>query len=95
MPHLTFSRWNPLYAIELVHVENVDERRSLRVAYNSVFRKIYGYRLFESVTNLQLTLGRLTWEELLVKKSTDFCSRANLCNRGTLIWALRHQLHSS
>ena len=41
------------YAIEIVHVANRDERRSLRVAYNSVFRKLFAYRTYESVTNLR------------------------------------------
>ena len=40
------------YAIEVTVVANRDERRSLRVVYNSVFRKLFGYRQFESVTNL-------------------------------------------
>ena len=44
------------------------ERWSLRVAYNSIFRKIFGYRHFESVTNLQHALGRHTWEELIERQ---------------------------
>ena len=52
------------FSIEMTDVANRNERRSLRVAYNSVFRKIFGYRYFESVTNLQHALGRCTWEEL-------------------------------
>ena len=53
------------YAAEIIHVSDRDERRSLRVAYNSIFRRIFGYRYFESVSNLQHSLGRLTWEELV------------------------------
>ena len=30
------------YATEVIHVSNRDERRRLRVAYNSIFRKIFG-----------------------------------------------------
>ena len=48
------------YAIEMVAVANRDERRSLRVAYNSIYRKLFGYRYFESVTNLQHSLARPT-----------------------------------
>ena len=48
------------YAIEVTDVANRDKRRSLRVAYNSIFRKLFGYRYYESVTNLQHTLGRQT-----------------------------------
>ena len=45
------------YAIEIVHVADRDKRRSLRVAYNSIFRKLFGYRPFESVTDLQPSPG--------------------------------------
>ena len=38
------------YAIEVIHVTNRDERRQLRVAYNSIFRRIFCYRRSESVT---------------------------------------------
>ena len=41
------------YAIEIVHVSNRDERRQLRVAYNSLFRKLFHYRWSESVSALQ------------------------------------------
>ena len=51
-------------AIEIVHVANSDERRQLRVAYNSIFRKIFDNRYRESVTKLQQFLGRLTWEDI-------------------------------
>ena len=47
------------YATEMIHVAD-RESRSLRVAYNSVFRRIFGYRWFESVTDLQHELGRGT-----------------------------------
>ena len=76
------------YASEMIHVANRDERRSLRVAYNAIFRRIFGYRLFESVTNLQHFLGRKTWEELIKKRSDDFLRRLRLCETGTLIRAL-------
>ena len=73
------------YAVEMTDVANRDERRSLRVAYNSVFRKIFGYRYFESVTNLQHALGRPTWEELVEKRKTCFAARARNCETGTLV----------
>ena len=76
------------YAIEVTYVADEDERRSLRVAYNSVFRQIYGYRLRDSVTDKQHSLGRLTWEELIQKRSAGFSQRAKLCEKGTLIWVL-------
>ena len=64
------------YAIEVINVANKDEKRSLRVAYNCAFRKIFGYRYFESVTNLQHSLRRLTWEELIEKRQTNLIRRA-------------------
>ena len=63
------------YAIEVVHVANRDEKRQLRVAYNSLFRKIFGYRWRESVTALQGFLGRPTWEQLVEKRSANFRNR--------------------
>ncbi len=73
------------YAIEVIHVDNSDTRRKLRVAYNSIFRKIFGYTRRESVTELQHQLGRPTWEELVQKRTDKF--RANV-SRCTLINAL-------
>ena len=60
------------YAIEVIDVADRDERRRLRVAYNSVFRRVFGYRNWESVTNLQHALKRSTWEELTEKRMTKF-----------------------
>ena len=60
------------YAIEIIHVKNRDERRQLRVAYNAIFRKIFGFRYHESVTDLQHNLGRDTWEELVQKRTESF-----------------------
>ena len=76
------------YAIEMTTVSNRDERRSLRVAYNSVFRKLFGYRYFESVTNLQHALGRLTWEELVDKHCSGFLNRARRSAAGSLVHSL-------
>ena len=75
------------YAIEVVTVFNRDERRSLRVAYNSIFRKIFGYRSFESVTNLQHSLRRFTWEELVEKRKAGFMKRARSGTNDTLVSA--------
>ena len=60
------------YATEVIYVANRDERRQLRVAYNSLFRKIFSYRRFESVTALQHFLGKPTWKELVDKKRKTF-----------------------
>ena len=68
------------YAVEVIHVSNRDEKRQLRVAYNSIFRKLFGYRWSESVTGLQHFLGRPTWEELVDKRRAGFVSRVNKCD---------------
>ena len=52
------------YGIEVAYVANVDTRRKLRIAYNAVFRKIFHYRYYDSVRELQAFLNRPTWEEL-------------------------------
>ena len=63
------------YAIEVIHVDNRDERRRLRVAYNSLFRKVFVYKTWESVTELQHALHRPTWEELINKRRDTFRQR--------------------
>ena len=72
------------YGIEVIHISNRDERRQLRVAYNSLFRKIFEYRWSESVTALQNFLGRLTWEELIDERRSRFIQRLLSCDRATL-----------
>ena len=67
------------YAIEVICIANKDERRRLRVAYNSVYRKVFGYRDWESVTELQHSLKRPTWEELVQKRSTKFMKSVSQC----------------
>ena len=63
------------YAIEVVHVSDRNERRQLRVAYNSLFRKLFNYRWSESVTALQAFLERPTWEQLVEKRQSSFFKR--------------------
>ena len=77
MLHLVETHCVPLltYGIEVIHVKNRDEKRQLRVAYNSVFRKIFGYRWSESVSALQGFLGRPTWEQLVEKRQSGFNMR--------------------
>ena len=63
------------YAIDVIHVANQDERRRLRVAYNSAFRRVFNYKPWESVTELQHSLQRPTWEELVNKRRAKFRER--------------------
>ena len=72
------------YAIEIVHVVNRDERRQLRVAYNSVFRKLFEYRRSESVTALQCILNSPTWEQLVQKRRSKFVSRVQQLDMNSL-----------
>ena len=62
------------YVIEVIHVVDRDERRQLRVAYNSVFRKIFCYR----VSMLQNFLSRPTWEQLLEQRRNASIARINM-----------------
>ena len=68
------------YAIEVIHVADRDERRKLRVAYNSIYRRVFGYRNWESVTNLQHALNRPTWEELLERRCAKFAVSITHCD---------------
>ena len=63
------------YGVEILHVADRDEKRQLRVAYNSLFRKIFGYRWYQSVSALQGFLGRPTWEQLVERRTASFESR--------------------
>ena len=69
------------YAIEIIHIANRDERRQLRVAYKSLFRKIFAYRWSQSVTDLQHFFSRPTWEELVDKRRHSFIT--NLSKQST------------
>ena len=64
------------YGVEVIHVADADVRRQMRVAYNSVFRRIFNYRPWQSVRELQSLLLRPTWEELLEKRKNSFLLRA-------------------
>ena len=73
------------YAIEISYIADRDEKRSLRVAYNSIFRKLFGYRYFESVSNLQHFLGRPTWEELVARRQNNFLHKASVTDDNSLL----------
>ena len=62
-------------AIEVIHMANSDERRELREALNSLFRKTFNYRNWEKVTELQHALHCPTWEELIEKRRKLFYER--------------------
>ena len=72
------------YAIEVLVVKDQHENRQLRVAYNVVYRKMFGYSYRESVTLLQHSLNRPTWEELIQKRKADFHVRLCQCPTDSL-----------
>jgi hypothetical protein len=81
MPRLVESHCVPIltYAIEVVKCP-VREQWKLRVAYNSVFRRIFGFRRFNSVRELQQFLVRPTWEELVEARAESFTRKLKYCN---------------
>ena len=68
------------YAMELAHFSDARDKSKIRKAYNSLFRRIFGYRLFESVTDLQLSLARPTWELLIENLKVGFFRRLASCD---------------
>ena len=74
MLHLLEAHCIPIltYGIEVIFVSDRNKRRQLRVAYNSVFRRIFDYRRYQSVRELQGFFDRPTWEELCDKRYTKF-----------------------
>ena len=68
------------YGMETADFSDPKERSKIRKAYNSLFRKIFGYRVFESVTELQLSLACPTWELLVDNLKIGFYERLALCD---------------
>ena len=73
------------YGIEIIHVADRDDRRQLRVAYNSIFRNLFHYAYHESVTALQHALSRPTWEELVEKRKRNFTRVCSECYDAPLV----------
>ena len=71
------------YGIEIAHFSDSQEKSKIRAAYNSLFRRIFGYRLFESVTDLQLSLARPTWELLTESLKIGFYERLASSDAGS------------
>ena len=67
------------YGIEIARFSDAREGSKIRAAYNSLFRRIFDYRVWESVTDLQLSLGRPTWELLVEKLKVGFYDRLSQC----------------
>ena len=73
------------YGIEIIDIANRDEKRQLRVAYNAIYRKLFGYSYRESVTNLQRCLNRPTWEELTERRRLNFLRKCGQWPCDTLV----------
>ena len=67
------------YGIEIADFFDAAQKSKVRAAYNSLFCKIFGYRNFESVTELQLSLARPTWELLVHSRIDSFYHRLSQC----------------
>ena len=76
------------YAIEVVDIVDRRQKSKMRVAYNSIFRKLFNYSWRESVTELQHALGRPTWEELISVRKSNFVARFCYLPESSLIRAL-------
>ena len=76
------------YAIEVIHVADRKKRSKMRVAYNSIFRKLFNYSWRESVTDLQHALGRPTWEELISDRTDRFVQKCRQMPTDSLVRAL-------
>ena len=81
------------FGIEILHVRERDIRRKMRVAYNSVYRKIYSYTQRESVSELQRTLNRPTWEEFCQKRVQSFMHSCSLFPTNSIVRVI-HSLNS-
>ena len=66
---------NSTHTHKVIHVSDKKQSSKLRVAYNSIFRKLFNYSYRESVTELQHSLGRPTWEELTSKRKDTFMNK--------------------
>ena len=73
------------YAIEVVDIVDRRQKSKMRVAYNSMFRKLFNYSWRESVTELQHALGRPTWEELIATRYSNFLARFQYLPEDSLV----------
>ena len=73
------------YGIEVIFVSDQAERRKLRVAYNSIYRRLFTYRTSESVTALQGFIGKPTWEQLIEKSRNNFKRNILTCPVDSLL----------
>ena len=75
------------YAVEVVHISDPQDKLKLRIAYNSIFRNLFGYTRRQSVRILQGALGRPTWEELVEKRKVNFHRKSKQLPKESLLHA--------
>ena len=73
------------YAIEVSHIADRRELSKLRAAYNSIFRKLFDYRNWQSVRELQKFLSRPNWEELVQKRTNTFMCKLSQLPQDSLV----------
>ena len=73
------------YALEIIHVVNQQKMKKMRVAYNSIFRKLFNYTWRQSVTELQQALKRPTWEELVEKCRLQFSEKVQYLSSHSIV----------
>ena len=58
----------------------IDETPVLKVAYNSIFRRVLSYRRNESVTDVRNYFGYDDWDTLVTKRREKFARRLRSIN---------------
>ena len=75
--------------VELFSCLKSEEIHRLRVAYNALFRSIFGFRLRDSVRELQGLLERPTFEELIEGRTGNFRNKLS-CSDNCIVRAISH-----
>ena len=73
------------YAMEVIDIADRRELSKLRATYNSLFRKLFDYRTWQSVRELQGFLSRPTWEELIQKQTQTFLQKLQFLPAQSLV----------
>ena len=74
--HLLMTHCAPIltYSLEILEIDT-KACRLMRVAYNSIFRRVLSYRGNQSVSEVQAYFGYPKWEELWLKRFLNFEQR--------------------
>ena len=67
------------YAIEVLKLTSL-EATQMKVAYNAIFRKIFGYSKYESVSYIQEFFCYKKWEELVASRSESYLLKKSMSN---------------